>query len=150
MAKTITQSPNATLTHIIKCKYYFNTCFTYTKSLTHGKYKLLISQKKYFFHKILWEVCLFFHNQLTTKAHEYYPWQNSSFFSDNQAQESLITKPSWTSPAHTQNPAVESLREVTSQISAQTTRAFPIRFQLVQSNQKMTRVPQGLNPSFTS
>ena len=107
-------------------------------------------KKKYFFHKILWEVCLFFHNQLTTKAHEYYPWQNSSFCSDNQAQESLITKPSWTSPAHTQNPAVESLREVTSQISAQTTRAFPIRFQLVQSNQKMTRVPQGLNPSFTS
>ena len=107
-------------------------------------------KKKYFFHKILWEVCLFFHNQITTKAHEYYPWKNSSFFSDNQAQESLITKPSWTSPAHTQNPAAESLREVISQISAQTTRAFPIRFQLVQSNQKMTCVPQGLNPSFTS
>ena len=28
-----------------KFKYYFDTCFTYTKSLTHGKYKLLISQK---------------------------------------------------------------------------------------------------------
>ena len=34
------------LWHIFtKFKYYFDTGFTYTKSLTHGKYKLLISQK---------------------------------------------------------------------------------------------------------
>ena len=46
-------------------------------------------------------------------------------------RESLTTKPSWTSPAHTQNPATESLHEVTSQISAQTTGAFPIKSQLV-------------------
>ena len=32
--------------------------------------------------------------------------------------ESLTTKPSWTGPAHTQNLAAESLREVTSQILA--------------------------------
>ena len=77
------------------------------KSLTHGKYKLLISQKKYFFHKILWEVCLFFHNQLITKAHEYHPWQNYSFCRDNQAQGGLTTKPNWTSLAHTQMPAAK-------------------------------------------
>ena len=72
-----------------KPKFYFGTYLqnasiiltlvsTYTKSHTHGKYKYS-SLKKYFFHKILWEECLFFHNQLTTKAHVYYPWQNHSF-----------------------------------------------------------------------
>ena len=106
------------LWHIFtKFKYYFDTCFTYTKSLIHGKYKLLISRKISLLQN-LWELCLFFHNQLITKAHEYHPWQNSSFCSDNQGQKSSTTKPSWTSPAHTQNPAAESLREVTSQISA--------------------------------
>ena len=80
------------LWHIFtKFKYYFDTCFTYTKSLTHGKYKLLISQK-IFLSQNLWELCLFFHNQLTTKAHEYHPWQNSSFCSDNQAQQKLDYK----------------------------------------------------------
>ena len=44
---------------------------------------------------------------------------------------SLTTKPSWTSPAHTQNLVAESLRKVTSQISAQTAGAFPIKSQLV-------------------
>ena len=44
---------------------------------------------------------------------------------------SLTTKPSWTSPAHIQNLAAESLRKVTSQILAQTARAFPIKSQLV-------------------
>ena len=44
---------------------------------------------------------------------------------------SLTTKPSWTSPAHTQNPATENLRKVTSQISAQTAGAFSIKSQLV-------------------
>ena len=39
------------------------------------------------------------------KAHEYHPWQNYSFCRDNQAQGSVTTKPSWTSPAHTQMPA---------------------------------------------
>ena len=39
------------------------------------------------------------------KAHEYHLWQNYSFYRDNQAQGSLITKPSWASPAHTQIPA---------------------------------------------
>ena len=45
--------------------------------------------------------------------------------------ESLTTKPSWTSPTHTQNPATESLHEVTSQISTQTARAFPIKSELI-------------------
>ena len=138
------------LWHIFtKFKYYFDTCFTYTKSLTYGKYKLLISQK-ISLSQNLWELCLFFHNQLTTKSHEYRLWQNSSFCSDNQAQRSSTTKHNWTNPAHTQNPEAESLCEVTSQISAQTTRALPIRSQLVQSYQKRTHVPQGLNPSSTS
>ena len=34
-----------------KCKYYFDTCFTYTKSHTHGKYKYS-SLKKYLSYKI--------------------------------------------------------------------------------------------------
>ena len=46
-------------------------------------------------------------------------------------KESLTTKPSWTSLAHIQNPAAESLSEVTSQISAQTARAFPIKSELI-------------------
>ena len=46
-------------------------------------------------------------------------------------KESLTTKPSWTSPAHTQNPATKSLREVTSQISVQIARAFPIKSELI-------------------
>ena len=53
----------------------------------------------------------------------------------------LTIKPSWTSPAHTQNPAVESLHEVTSQISAQTAEPFPSSPNLSKSNQKRTRVP---------
>ena len=36
------------------------------------------------------------------KIHEYHSWQNYSFCRDNQAQGGLTTKPSWTSPAHTQ------------------------------------------------
>ena len=40
------------------------------------------------------------------KAHEYHPWQNSSFCSDNQAQRSSTTKPSWAGPAHAQTRAV--------------------------------------------
>ena len=44
---------------------------------------------------------------------------------------SLTTKPSWTSPTHTQNPATVSLHEVTSQISTQTARAFPIKSELI-------------------
>ena len=48
-----------------------------------------------------------------------------------KSKESLTTKPSWTSPAHTQNPTAESLREVTSQISAQIVRAFPIKSELI-------------------
>ena len=74
------------------------------KIYTHGKNKLLISQK-IFLSQNLWELCLFFHNQLTTKAHEYHPWQNFSFCSDNQAQRSSTTKPTWVSPAHIQIPA---------------------------------------------
>ena len=92
------------LWHIFtKFKYYFDTCFTYTKSLTHGKYKLLIYQK-IFLSQNLWELCLFFHNQLTTKAHEYHPWQNSSFCSDDQAQRKLDYKAQldWPSP-HTKS-----------------------------------------------
>ena len=46
-------------------------------------------------------------------------------------KESLTIKPSWASPAHTQNPAVESLREVTSQISAQIAGTFPIKSKLI-------------------
>ena len=49
------------------------------------------------------------------KAHVHHPWQNYSSYRVNQAQASLSAKPSWTSPDHTQNPAIESLRKVTSQ-----------------------------------
>ena len=63
------------------------------KFLAHEKYKLLISQE-YFSQQNLWELCLFFHNQLTTKAHVHHPWQNSSFCRDNQAQRSSTTKSS--------------------------------------------------------
>ena len=37
------------------------------KSLTHGKYKLLTSQE-YFSQQNLWELCLFFHNQINYKS----------------------------------------------------------------------------------
>ena len=40
-----------------KCKYYFNTCFTYTKSLTHGKYNYS-SLKKYISYKIYKSPCI--------------------------------------------------------------------------------------------
>ena len=53
------------------------------------------------------------------------------FVGMTKPKESLTTKPNWTSLAHTQNPIAESLREVTSQISAQTAGAFPIKSQLV-------------------
>ena len=53
---------------MLKAQNYFLAKYI-LKSLTHGKYKLLISQK-YFFQQNLWEI----HNQLTTKAHVYYPW----------------------------------------------------------------------------
>ena len=49
------------------------------------------------------------------KAHVDHPWQNYSSYRVNQAQASLSAKPSWTSLAHTQNPAIESLRKVTRQ-----------------------------------
>ena len=62
------------------------------------------SLKKYLFHKILWEICLFFHNQLTTKAHKYHQWQNSSFCSDDQAQRKLDYKVQQDQP----NPHTES------------------------------------------
>ena len=72
------------------------TYFLILKSLTHG---LLIPQK-YSFYKIYGNYAYFFHNQLTTKAHVYHLWQNYSFFRDEQAQESLTTKPSRNSPVH--------------------------------------------------
>ena len=62
---------------MIKAQNYFLAKYIYTKSLTHGKYKLLTSQE-YFSQQNLWEPCLFFHNQLITKAHAYHPWQNYS------------------------------------------------------------------------
>ena len=77
---------------MLKAQNYFLAKYI-LKSLTHRKYKLLTSQE-YFSQQNLWEPCLFFHNQLTTKAHVYHPWQNSSFCRDNQALRSSTTKPS--------------------------------------------------------
>ena len=69
-----------TITLCLKAQNYFlaKTYLHILKSLTHGKYKLLTSQK-YFFCKIYGNYAYFFHNQLATKAHEYHPWQNYSF-----------------------------------------------------------------------
>ena len=53
-----------------KCKYYFDTCFTYTKSHTHGKYI-------YFYPSRSTSLTRFI------KAHEYHPWQNYSLRRDN-------------------------------------------------------------------
>ena len=109
-----TQNPNAILAHIYKMRVLFWHLFLHIPNPTlMGNINIHPSRN----------------TSLTRfiKAHEYYPWQNYSFCRDNQAQGSLTTKPSWISPAHTQNPAVESLLEVTSQISAQTAGAFPIK-----------------------
>ena len=95
----IYKSPNIILTKTItlclKAQNYFlaKTYLHILKSLTYGKYKLFISQK-YFFYKNLCELCLFFHNQLTTKAHVYHPWQNYSSCRDGQAQRSSTIRPS--------------------------------------------------------
>ena len=97
---------------MLKAQNYFLAKYI-LKSLTHGKYKLPTSQE-YFSQQNLWELCLFFHNQPTTKAHVYHPWQNSSFCRDIQAQRSSTTKPS----PHT-NPSSWRSCELTSQISAQ-------------------------------
>ena len=85
------------------------------------------------------------------KAHVYHPWQNYSFCKDDQAQRSSTTKPSWTSPAHTEIPATKA--HVSCQVKLQynlTAGAHCHQFQLVQSDQKRTRVQQGLNPSLPS
>ena len=52
------------LWHIFtKFKYYL----TFVKSLTHGKYKLLISQKNITFTKFYGNYVYYFHNQVTIK-----------------------------------------------------------------------------------
>ena len=99
-------------TYFTKSKYYYimfkaqnyflaKTYFHILKSLTHGKYKLLISQN-ISFTKFMGTMLIFSHNQLAAKAHVYHPWQNYSFCKDGQAQRSSTTRPSWVSPAHMQ------------------------------------------------
>ena len=44
------------------------------------------------FTKFMGTTLVFFHNQLTTKAHVYHPWQNYSTCRDDQAQRSSTTK----------------------------------------------------------
>ena len=70
LAKTITLRSKAQNYFLAKTYLYI------LKSLAHGKYKLLISQK-YFFYKTYGNYAYFFYNQL--KAHKYHPWQNYSF-----------------------------------------------------------------------
>ena len=73
------------------------------------------------------------------------------FCKDDQAQRSSTTKPSWTSPAHTEIPATKA--HVSCQVKLQynlTAGAHCHQFQLVQLDQKRTRVQQGLNPSLPS
>ena len=95
----IYKSPNIilakTITLCSKAQNYFlaKTYLHILKSLIHGKYKLLISQK-YFFYKIYENYAYFFHNQLTLKAYVYHPWQNQSSCKDGQAQRSSTTRPS--------------------------------------------------------
>ena len=89
---TTLQSPNLFWQLFIKAQNYFLAKYI-LRSLAHGKYKLLTSQE-YFFQQNLWELCLFFHNQLTTKVHVYHVWQNFSFCRDNQAQRSSTTRSS--------------------------------------------------------
>ena len=66
LAKTITLYSKAQ--NYFSAKIYLHIL----KPPIYGKYKLLISQK-YFFYKIYGNYAYFFHNQLTTKAHVYYP-----------------------------------------------------------------------------
>ena len=74
----ILQSPKITLVKTITlCSKAQNYLLTKTdlhilKFLTHGKYKLLISQK-YFFYKTYGNYAYSFHNQLTIEAHVYHP-----------------------------------------------------------------------------
>ena len=110
----IYKSPNIilakTITLCSKVQNYFltKTYLHILMSLTHGKYTLLISQKIFLLQN-LWELYLFFfHNQLTTKAHVFYPWQDYSSCRDGQAQRSLTTRRSWASPTHMKIPAAEA------------------------------------------
>ena len=50
--------------------------------------------------KFMGTMLIFFHNQLTTKANVYHPWQNYSFCRDEQTQRSPTTRPSRDNPAH--------------------------------------------------
>ena len=99
----------------------------------------------------LWELCLFFHNQLTTKAHAYHPRQNCSSCRDGQAQRSSTTRPSWANPTYMKIPTAEA--HVSCPVKFQcnlTTGAHHHQFQLDRSDKKRTRVQQGLNPSLLS
>ena len=66
------------------------------------------SLKNISFTKFMGTVLIFFHNQLTTKAHEYHLGKNYSSCRDGQAQRSSTTRPSWASLAHMKIPAVEA------------------------------------------
>ena len=92
----ILQNSNAILApSFAKAQNYFlaKTYFHILKSLTHLKYKLLISQK-YLFYKIYGNYAYFFHNQLTIKTHVYHPWQNYLSCRDGKAQRSSTTRSS--------------------------------------------------------
>ena len=90
------KSPDITLAKTItlcsKAQNYFlaKTYLHILKSLTHGKYKLLISQK-YFFYKIYRNYAYFFYNQL--KPMYITHGKTIHFYRDDQAQKSSTTKP---------------------------------------------------------
>ena len=135
---------------MLKTQNYFlaKTYFHILKSLTHGNYKLLISQK-YFFYKIYGNYAHFFHNQLITKVHVYHLWQNYSFCREDQAQRSWTTRPSWAGPAHMQISAAEA--HVSCQVQVQhnlTTGTHYHQFQLIKSYQRRTRLA-GVKPFLT-
>ena len=144
LAKTITLYSKAQ--NYFSAKIYLHIL----KPPIYGKYKLLISQK-YFFYKIYGNYAYFFHNQLTTKAHVYYPWQNYSSYRDGQAQINSTTRPSWASPAYMKILAAEA--HVSYPVKFQynlIAGAYHHQFQLDQSDYKSTCVQQGLNHSLLS
>ena len=54
------------------------------------------SLKNISFTKFMGTMLIFFHNQLTTKSHVYYPWQNYSFCRMNKPKEAQQQGPAET------------------------------------------------------
>ena len=105
----------------IKFKYYFDICFTYTKSLTHEKYNYS-SLKKYLSYKIYKSPCIS-------------PMAKLFILQGQPSPRKLNYKAQLDQPSSHTNSNSQRSRELTSQISAQLNSWSPFRSSPNLSNQ---------------